>query len=222
MKLSDNTVTVLKNFASINPNFKTKGGNVIHTISGAKNVLAKATISEQFPSPFAIYDLGALLSVINLYDDPELNVLETELVISNDKGMTTHYSLCSESLFQVKEINKVPPAVVDVTIKKDQFEQISKFAAALSAADITFVGKKGKNIKIVIADKANPASHKQEFTLPDTADADFKFFLKVSNLNLLPGDYTVSFAEKAISRFKNNNMEVEYFIALEADSTYSN
>jgi hypothetical protein len=220
MKLSDQTLTILKNFASINPNFKAPAGNMINTVSGGKNVLAKATIAETFPKAFAIYDLGSFISVFGLYDAPEIDIDDSEIKISNGNGSLTHFSLCSDSVFSVKEIKNAPPSVVDVSISAEKFEQISKFAAAISAADISFMGRKGKPIKIIITDKANSGSHKQEFVLEDVADADFLFYLKVSNLNLLPGDYNVSFSEKAISRFENKKLPVEYYIAMEQDSVY--
>ena len=49
----------------------------------------------------------------------------------------------------------------------------------------------------------------------------FKFFFKVENLKLMEGSYDVSISSKNISHFKNKSSEVEYWIALEPESTYS-
>jgi len=44
MKLSDSTLTVLKNFAGINNSILVKEGKKLRTISVAKNILAEANI----------------------------------------------------------------------------------------------------------------------------------------------------------------------------------
>ena len=46
MKLSNETLTILKNFASINSGLEFKEGNKLATMSPTKSVLAKATIGD--------------------------------------------------------------------------------------------------------------------------------------------------------------------------------
>ena len=71
MKLSDNTLTILKNFAGINNSILVKKGNKLRTISVAKNILAEAEITpEEFPRDFAIYDLNQFLNFLSLDKDP--------------------------------------------------------------------------------------------------------------------------------------------------------
>ena len=53
MKLSDNALAILKNFAGINNSILVKQGNKLRTISVAKNILAEAEIKEDFPRDFA-------------------------------------------------------------------------------------------------------------------------------------------------------------------------
>ena len=73
MKLSDNSLTILKNFAGINNSILVKQGNKLRTISVAKNILAEADITEEFPRNFAIYDLNQFLNGLSLHQDPELD-----------------------------------------------------------------------------------------------------------------------------------------------------
>ena len=56
MKLSNETVAILKNYASINQNIQFKQGNTLSTISPQKNILSKTEIGEDIPntSPFMI------------------------------------------------------------------------------------------------------------------------------------------------------------------------
>ena len=49
MKLSSNTTMVLKNFATINQNLVIKEGSELLTMSSMKNIVAKATVEENFP-----------------------------------------------------------------------------------------------------------------------------------------------------------------------------
>ena len=91
MRLSDKTISVLKNFASINSNIVIDGGNTIRTISEAKNILAKIDVDETFDQTFGIYDLSEFLSVVNLVDTPEekpsLSFHENFVTISDASGL---------------------------------------------------------------------------------------------------------------------------------------
>ena len=49
MKLSEHTISVLKNYANINQNLVVKEGNELLTMSSMKNIVAKATVAESFP-----------------------------------------------------------------------------------------------------------------------------------------------------------------------------
>ena len=76
MKLSEKTLTTLKNFAGINNSILVKAGNKLRTISVAKNILAEAEIKEEFEKDFAIYDLNQFLNGLGLHQDPELDFKE--------------------------------------------------------------------------------------------------------------------------------------------------
>ena len=66
MKLSNETVTVLKNFSTINQNLVIKAGNKLSTMSAMKNIVASADVKEDFPQDFAIYDLNEFLAALSL------------------------------------------------------------------------------------------------------------------------------------------------------------
>ena len=84
MKLSNETVSVLKNFSTINQNLVIKGGNKIATMSAMKNIVAKAEVLEEFPQEFAIYDLNEFLSAISLFSKPELEFQEGFVMITEE------------------------------------------------------------------------------------------------------------------------------------------
>jgi len=80
MKLSEETITVLKNFASINQSILIKNGSNLRTISIMKNILGEAKIQEEFPRDFAIYDLNQFLNGLNLHQDPDLDFTDNSYV----------------------------------------------------------------------------------------------------------------------------------------------
>ena len=85
MKLSNETVSVLKNFSTINQNLVIKSGHKIATMSAMKNIVAKAEVIEEFPQEFAIYDLNEFLSAISLFSKPELE-FENDFVMITEEG----------------------------------------------------------------------------------------------------------------------------------------
>ena len=70
MNISDETLSVLNNFSSINGSIEIKKGSDIHTISEGKSILAKATVEEDFPRDFCVYELHKFLSAVSLVEDP--------------------------------------------------------------------------------------------------------------------------------------------------------
>ena len=86
MIISDETLNVLKNFASINPNLVFKPGQKLKTISEAKTILSSADIVEDFPVEFGVYDLNEFLAVYNLIDSPELEFEDKSVLIKNSAG----------------------------------------------------------------------------------------------------------------------------------------
>ena len=92
MKLSDNTLSILKNFASINQSILVKQGSKLRTISVMQNILAEADVDEEFPKDFAIYDLNQFLNGIGLHQDPDLDFgNDSHLIIREGKRMVKYF-----------------------------------------------------------------------------------------------------------------------------------
>ena len=82
MKLSKSTIDILKNFKEINQSILFKQGNKLRTISVMKNILAEASIGEEFPKDFGIYDLNVFLNILStLHSDPDLDFDKDEYLI---------------------------------------------------------------------------------------------------------------------------------------------
>ena len=228
MKLSNETVTVLKNFSTINQNLVIKSGNSISTMSAMKNIVAKAKVSETFPRDFAIYDLNEFLAALSLFDKPNLDFKEDFVVVTEDgstnKTLKYWYSDPSVVTTPTKEI-KMPSSEVTFTLTSDLLSDVTKAAAVIGAPDMVLEGMDLGSAVLKVADKKNDTSNNYAQHLDiwyDEGDKNvpYKFWFKVENLKLLSGSYNVQVSSKKISYFKNSNVDVEYFIALEPESSY--
>ena len=218
MKLSKETVALFKNFAGINSNLLLKSGSKLATISAQKNVMADATVAETFPD-FAIYDLNEFLGAMSLFDDPDLDFQEKFVSISQGSMKIKFFAADASVLVAPQKAITFPEAEINFTISADKLQMINRTASVLRAADVSIVGD-GSTITVVVGDKKNATGN--SFQEPvGTTDKSFKVNLKVENLKMIPGDYSVSVSSKKISRFKSStNSDLVYYVAVEADSTF--
>ena len=72
MKLSNDTLRYLKNFATINDSILVREGKVLKTMAPSKSLIGQVELEEGFPQTFAIYELGRLLSILSLFEAPEI------------------------------------------------------------------------------------------------------------------------------------------------------
>ena len=219
MKLSSQTINVLKNFSTINQNLVIKEGSDISTMSAMKNIVAKAKVEEDFTKEFAIYDLNEFLSALSLFGTPDLDFQDDYVVITEEgsaKSLKYWYSDPSVVTTPTKDIT-MPSNEVKFDFSSDSLAEITKAASVIGAPDMVL--EKGK---LRVTDKKNTTAndYATELDVPDS-DVDYKFWFKVENLKLLPGSYSVEVSSKNISRFSNSNVDIEYFIALEPESSYA-
>jgi hypothetical protein len=219
MKLSKETVGVLKNFASINGNLLIKEGSKLATISAQKNVMASITVPETFDSEFAIYDLNEFLGALSLFEDPDLEFSEKSVRIKQGNNSIRYYAADAGTLTipPAKQI-QLPSEDITFDLTAATLAMVQRTASVLHSADVSVVGD-GSKMKIVVADKKNAAANAYEVALSDT-DKSFKVNLKVDNLKMIPGNYSVAISNKKISRFQSSTSDLVYFVAVEADSTF--
>lgn len=218
MKLSSETITILKNFSSINQSIIFKPGNVIKTISPQKTVMASATVTDEFPVEAGIYNLGRFLATIGLREAPELEFGETSVTISEgDSSSSVRYADSSMIISPPDKEVKIPRVDVSVDVTADQFKEVLNAAGVLGLPEVAFVGEDGVCYLKAI-DSANSSADSHRIRVGETDDT-FTLIIKTENLNILPGDYTVELSSKGISKFTGKN--VTYFIAIESKSTYT-
>mgnify|MGYP001194853717 CR=1 len=220
MKLSDSTLSLLKNFSSINQSILFKEGSKLRTISVMKNILAEATINEEFARDFGIYDLNQFLNGLSLHQKPELDFANDGYVVIREGRSRSKYFFADPSVIVTppdKEIT-LPSEDVCFELTTTVLEKLLKAAAVYQLPDISAVGEAGV-VKLVVRDKKNDTSNAHEEVVGET-DATFNFNFKVENIKILPGTYDVVVSQKLLSRFTSKNHDLTYYIALEPDSTF--
>ena len=220
MKLSDSTLSLLKNFSSINQSILFKEGSKLRTISVMKNILAEATINEEFARDFGIYDLNQFLNGLSLHQKPELDFANDGYVVIKEGRSRSKYFFADPSVIVTppdKEIS-LPSEDVCFELTTTVLEKLLKAAAVYQLPDISAVGEAGV-VKLVVRDKKNDTSNAHEEVVGET-DETFNFNFKVENIKILPGTYEVVVSQKLLSRFTSKNHDLTYYIALEPDSTF--
>lgn len=221
MKLSDNTLVLLKNFAGINQSILVKQGNKLRTISIAKNILAEAEITEEFPREFAIYDLNQFLNGLSLHQDPDLDFTENSYITIREGKRRVKYFYADPNVIispPEKEI-KLPSEDVCFQLETGALEKLVKAAAVYQLPDISAIGDAGV-IRLVVRDKKNDTSNEYSIVVGET-DEQFTFNFKVENISkIVSGAYNVVVSRKLLSQFTNTKHNLSYWIALEPDSTF--
>jgi hypothetical protein len=218
MKFSNETLTVLKSFTAINKSILLSSGNVIKTITPEKTLIAIANINDEIPSDACIYDLSRFLSILSLYNDPDVEFFDKYFIISEGKRRTK-YVYADLSMIHTppeKDIT-IPSADVKVSVTDGDLSSVMKAAGVLQFSEIAFVGEGGKCFLKAI-DSSNSGADDFGIEIGETAD-DFQIIIKTDNLKLMPLDYEVTLCSKGISEFKGKG--VTYYVAIDSKSTYN-
>jgi hypothetical protein len=216
MKLSENTLSVLKNFSTINSGLVIQKGNVQKTISPEKSILVEAELEDVMPEQFGIYDLNQFLGNISTLSNPDMTFSDLA-VIMNDGDISFNYYSCSPNLIVSPPDKELKLKQVDVsfTLTNVVLSKLLKLAAMNSLTHLSVVGKNGE-IRLQTHEKANDTSNHASIKLNDYNGEDFSASFKVDNIKLIPGDYDVEIQLGAFAKFISKNNKIKYFIALES------
>jgi gp45 sliding clamp, C terminal./DNA polymerase processivity factor. len=219
MKLSKDTITILKNYASINSNMLITPGNILKTRTLANTLMSSATVPDTFPQEFGIYDLTEFLSVMALFQSPELEFNEKFVKISEGKNSIKYYSADSSVLEVPKKDINFPETDIELLLTAEHLSLITKTASVLRSSDVSFIGVDGE-LKLFIGDKKNDTANSFEVAIGNT-DLEFQVNFKVDILKFIPGEYQVSISSKRVSRFASTSSDLVYYVGVEQDSTFS-
>ena len=220
MKISNETRDVLKNFSTINSGIRVKTGNKLETISNMKNILAIATIEESFPQDFAIYNLPEFLGATSLLDDPEFNFNPEKLSVEDTNSKMDYFYASEGMVVAPEKMITMPSSEVTFTITSTLLTDLQKASSVLGVNDLVLESD-GTTVTLTVKDKKNATSNTFSRTVAEGNGDKYQMNFKIENLKILTGNYEVQVSSKGISHFQNTDVEVEYFIALEPDSSYT-
>ena len=221
MKLSDKTLTLLKNFSSINQSILFKEGNSLRTISVMKNILAEATIEEDLPKDFGIYDLGQFLNGLSLHQNAELDFQNDSYVVIREGKSRSKYFFADPNVIVTPPDKSIVLPSEDVCFLLDtkELDKLLKAASVYQLPDLSVVGEAGV-VKLVVRDKKNDTSNDYSIVVGET-DEVFCGNFKVENIKILNGSYEVVISSKLLSKFKHTGYDLVYYIAMEPDSNFN-
>ena len=220
MKLSDSTLTLLKNFSNINQSILFKQGKSLRTISVMKNILAEATINEELPKDFGIYDLNQFLNGLALHNNPDLDFTNDNYVVIKEGRSRSKYFFADPNVIicPPEKSIELPTEDVSFELKTEQLDKLLKAAGIYQLPDLSAIGEDGV-VKLVVRDKKNETSNDFAVVVGET-EGNFVFNFKVENIKLIPGSYDVVVSQKLLSKFTCREHDLTYYIALEPDSSY--
>lgn len=217
MKLSSKTMTVLKNFSSINQSMVFEKGNVLRSMSPHKSILAFAKIDEEIERDAVVYDMGRFLTVISMYNEPNIDFQEKmfEITEGNKKA---HYTYADPSMVESpKKTAKFENSDVEVDLTAENLTAVLKACHAMQLPDVAFIGENGK-CYIKAMDSESPSVDGFSIEIGDSSE-DFIIVIKSDNMKLIPTDYVARFSIPRIAEFKTTDESLTYYIAVTANKS---
>lgn len=226
MKLSNNTIAILKNFGNINPGIYFRKGKTLKTVSPHKNILVEATINDEIPTDFGIYDLNKFLSTINevVVDDTTYEIDGKNVIILGNKGKNKTTYRCCEPTMIVTPPEKdlvIPDAEITITLEENMLNSILRTASILTSPQVA-VESDGTTIKLSTLDTQNDSADTNTSEIGVGNGNKYRMIFKTENLaKILPGSYEVKISSKGISMFTNKNVPLKYWISTEQASKFN-
>lgn len=224
MKLSEHTVSLLKNFASINPSILIKPGNLLQTMNTGSSIIATAAINESFPKEFAIYDLNQFLSAISMFKECDIEFADGYLDLKGEGNSSIRYWCAEPSLIKtrVSEV-KLPSEDVQFYLPEAALSKVLKAASILGLPELAFASD-GHKLSVKAIDSRSNSSNSMDVELAENeGGARFNIIFQVDNLKMIVKDYTVTICAKGITRFSNVAQEkpLVYYVASSVHSTFT-
>ena len=221
MKVSERTINLLKNYANINQSIEFREGNVLKTVSPLNTILASVEVEEVFSKTFPIYELSRFLGTLNLFNNPELDFTDNGVSITDDKHEATYRYCGSSSMFQTPPDKDItfPDAEINFDLSQEQFKKTINAANTLGLPEVVVEGD-GTEIRLLVSDTGNVSSDNFSTKVGST-DKTFHMIFKTENFSTIAeGAYNISLSSKRISHFKREGDSLQYWIALEQNSTF--
>lgn len=221
MKLSKDTLEILKNFASINNNLTIHKGNVLQTVNESRTTFATATIAENFPLDFGVYNLPNFLSTIGIFENPELEFSDSNgelfvnIVDSNEPTIRTkYYSAGLNILTKIATPKKLPECRASFVISAVNLARIERASGTLGCKDLMLSGDNGK-ITATVCDLTRANKNTFTVTLSENYNGEsFSVCIDQSRMKMVTGDYTCNILGDLVLQCVNTQKPITYIYAV--------
>lgn len=221
MQITDKTLEILDGFSRINSNLVIKPGNILMTVSEARNIMASAEVEETFDVTAGIYDLKEFVNLIELVDEPFLHFKDKHVDIIGNGGVTNikYFYSDPDMLTAPTKPLVMPEHQVEFELTKSALKQIGKAAQALKHGQLVIEGA-GEKIDLSVVDPENKTSNSYTIEVGGYYEGEFKFVLNIANLKMHKADYQVRISKQLIAELYDRENSVKYWVALEKSSEY--
>jgi len=225
MKLSNETLNIMKNFSEINQGMYFRKGQTLRTVSPQKSILAQAKITEDIPNDFGIYDMNNFLSVISAHaDGVDIDIGDKSAnIIGNGGRSKINYRFCDSNMIVVapeKDIVLNDPEI-SFNLSEEDYSWIKKISSVLQSPNIV-IESDGNKVYMSTKDMANDSAHNEALEIGDGNGATYKMVFRTEYFKFIGGSYSVQISSKGIAHFKNVNKDLQYWVTTESTSTFSN
>jgi len=220
MNISPETLNILRNFSTINSGLTVKEGNELKTVSAMKNIYARAVVTEDFDKEHSIYDLSEYLGAVSLFDTPNFEFNAEKVTVSEGTNTVQYYYADPQMVISPQKDINMPEPEISFDIDEGVLDSLLKASSVLSLPDMV-LSSDGTTVILTVKDKKNSTSNVFSKTVAQGNGSTYEMFLRMENVKVIPGDYTVFVSSKGIAQFTNRKQSIEYFIALEPDSNYN-
>ena len=220
MNISPETLNILRNFSTINSGLTVKEGNELKTVSAMKNIFARAIVTENFDKEHSIYDLSEYLGAVSLFDTPDFEFNAEKVTVSEGNNTVQYYYADPQMVISPQKDINMPDPEISFDIDEGVLDSLLKASSVLSLPDMV-LSSDGSTVVLTVKDKKNSTSNVFSKTVAQGNGSTYEMYLRMENVKVIPGDYTVFVSSKGIAQFTNRKQSVEYFIALEPDSNYN-
>jgi hypothetical protein len=219
MKFSPETLTVLKNFSTINQGIQFKAGSKLTTVSTGKTVLAQAVLKDSFPEDFCVYDLNQFLSVYSLNKDNDIEFDDSNIVLKSGRSKIKYRKTAKEMIVTPPD-KELKLGTIDCSFEltDEDYAAIMKSASVLSSPHIAVISD-GDKVQLCTFDASDDSAHTNTLDVGEGNGKTYKIIFKTENIKMIPGTYKVEISFKGIGHFKNTKEDIQYWIAFESKGT---
>jgi hypothetical protein len=223
MQVTTETISILKNFATINQCILIEPGSNLSVVAKTA-VLARAAVSETFPVQIGIYDLSNFLSVAGLFKAPDFNFQGTFVHIRDTNGDgEVMYRYAEPSCLGQKPPKKlatIPAEFIEFHLPEEKWVALQRAASVLDKTEVRVLSDGGA-ITMTTYDSKYPNGHEYSMPLEGNIHGfSCNTVFQVSNLKLLKGSYGATVTPNYTVFTNKSGYNLTYWVGCDPQSTF--